>query len=96
MQFLMIIDFETDIPMDNLIPIPEYTLWDNFASALTAAFEAAAESGAVIDMTLASIDIGAGEMLLPGFCEIMPISVSTPDNITWLGRARTKKEKENE
>lgn len=65
---------------------PEETLWQTFAEAVEAAFEVAAECGASIDMEEACIDFEHGSCFLPGFCEIMPITISTKNHVTWMGR----------
>lgn len=74
--------------------LPETTLWASFAEAVEAAFEAAAESELTLEMGDASIVFHDGTMFVPGFCEIIPITVSTHDKITWLGKERKNKEEE--
>jgi hypothetical protein len=43
-------------------------------------------------MEESAIDFRDGTMFIPGFCEILPISMSTKEHITWLGKERKKKE----
>ena len=85
-MFLLIINWQDGCEMEDLPKLPEFTLWETFADAQVAAFECAAECGAKIDMTDASIHPGAGTMFLPGFAEIIPISMSHQDKITWMGK----------
>lgn len=76
--------------------LPEATLWSSFAEAVEAAFEAAAESELTLEMGEASIAFHDGTMFVPGFCEIIPITVSTRDRITWMGKERKNSEEEND
>ena len=85
-MFLLIINWRDECEMKDFPKLPEYTLWETFADAQVAAFEAAAFCGAKIDMTDAAIHPGAGTMFLPGFAEVMPISMSHHDCITWKGK----------
>jgi hypothetical protein len=85
-MFLLIINWRDECEMKDFPKLPEFTLWETFADAQVAAFEAAAECGAKIDMTDAEIHLGAGTMFLPGFAEVMPISISNHNRITWKGR----------
>lgn len=66
--------------------LPEFTLWETFSEAVEVAFETAAECGVRIDMEEAEIDFSKGMCFLPEFCDIMPITISTKDRLTWLGK----------
>ena len=66
--------------------LPEFTLWETFSEAVEVAFETAAECGVCIDMEEAEIDFSKGMCFLPEFCDIMPITISTKDRLTWLGK----------
>ena len=87
-MFLMIIDHESCEATKEVINCPEFTLWERFEDAMGVAFELAGEAGAKIDMTDAALDCELGTLYLPGVCEIMPITLSTPQRITWLGKER--------
>ena len=67
--------------------IPENTLWLDFNEALTAALEAIASLEEPVEMT--DFELCKGESaFLPNCFEIMPISISTPNRITWWGKER--------
>ena len=85
-MFLLIINWRDECEMKDFPKLPEYTPWETFADAQVAAFDAAAFCGAKIDMTDAAIHPGAGTMYLPHFAEVMPISMSPRDCITWKGK----------
>lgn len=95
-MFLLTINFANLTEDTKELPdLPEVTLWNTFADAVEAAFKCAAECGAKWDMEEADIDFGKGMLFIPQFCEVMPITISTADHITWLGTERkTKEERE--
>ena len=73
-------NMECDLP-----DFPEITLWKSAEEALAVALEQANACGPVIDMSEAVIDLVEGKVFLPGFCEILPITMSSLDKITWMG-----------
>lgn len=92
-MFLLTISFANLTEDTKELPnLPEVTLWNTFADAVEAAFKCAAECGAKWDMEEVDLDFGKGMMFIPQFCEVMPITISTADHITWLGTERKKKE----
>lgn len=70
--------------------IPEDTLWLTFAEAFEAATNAV-DKDADVDWSELEIDEDLQMAFMPGCFEIMPISVSTCDCITWLGKERKEK-----
>ena len=73
--------------------VPEVTLWNHFSDALAAALDALEhEIHNGLDITevevLENLEMVGDHAFLPGCFEIMPITVSTPDRITWMGRPR--------
>ena len=91
-MFLLTIDYRDMRESKSLPTLPEFTLWQSFGEAAHAAFDAAAKCGVIIDMSEADIDIPNGQLVLPEFCEILPISISTTNKITWLGKERKSNE----
>lgn len=71
--------------------IPEDTLWLTFKEALEAATNAVDKDIADADWSELEIDADFQMAFMPGCFEIMPISVSTHDRITWLGKERKEK-----
>jgi len=80
MMFLLQMDCN-EHPWD----IPEDTLWLNFNEALRAALDAVHPLSKDIDWNEFDIEPGISAFL-PECFEILPISISTPQRITWLGR----------
>lgn len=74
-------NMECDLP-----DVPEVTLWKTFDEAFAVALDAAAACCVKIDMAAAIINKERGELWFPDFCEIMPISLSKPGKITWMGK----------
>ena len=82
--------------MDNrkyIWDIPEETLWLTFEEALDAGKKALYKSGksfSELGFTEEEVEIDREKQMafIPHVFEIMPISVSTEDNITWLGKKR--------
>ena len=64
--------------------IPEVTLWKSFDEALSAAMDAI---GGVAEELEWDNDF---QVFVPDGFEIFPISVSSSDTITWLGKPWTK------
>lgn len=85
-MFLLIINWQDECEAKSSPNLPKYTLWETFADAQVAAFEAAAESRAKIDMSDAATHPSAGTMYLPHFAEVMPISMSNHNYITGKGK----------
>ena len=77
--------------------LPEVTLWETFEEALSAALTEAKKQEKVIDFgdDIADIDYDNFQFFVPNFCEIFPISVSTFDRITWMGKERKNRECED-
>lgn len=71
--------------------IPEDTLWLTFEEAFEAAIKAVDKDTEGIDWSELEIDEDFQMAFMPGCFEIMPISVSTRDRITWLGKERKEK-----
>lgn len=68
--------------------IPEFTLWANFDDAFVAAATAVQETKGE-DACWSELSLEAGKTaFLPECFEIMPISLSTPECITWFGQKR--------
>ena len=57
-----------------------------FEEALEAVIENAINSGLTIDFTDAEINMEEGTLYLPNYAEIMPISMSSKNCITWYGQ----------
>ena len=66
--------------------IPEFTLWENMEDALDAAAEAVINNKIDVDWTRFEEDV---TIFMPECFEIIPITLSTPDFITWLGHKRS-------
>ena len=71
--------------------IPEDTLWLTFGEAFEAAINAVDKDAEGIDWSELEVDDDLKMAFMPGCFEIMPISVSTSDRITWLGKERKEK-----
>lgn len=70
--------------------IPENTLWLNFNDALAAAIRAVS-AGAEEDEAQQELEIADNTAFMWKCFEIMPISISEPNHITWLGKERKEK-----
>lgn len=66
--------------------IPENTLWLNFEDALEAATMAVTKADETNTWVEFELDEKRHTAFLPCCFEIMPISISTLDRITWLGK----------
>jgi hypothetical protein len=74
---------------DTVHGIPEVTLWENFGAALTAAIAQAALDGLTLKFDEVEVEaIPDGVICIPGFCDIMPITISKLGSITWFGAPR--------
>lgn len=71
--------------------IPENTLWLNFNDALAAAMRAVS-AGAEEDEAQQELEIAGNTAFMWKCFEIMPISISEPNRITWLGKERKRNE----
>ena len=72
--------------------MPEFTLWSNFDEALDNALEAVTKAQLAekeVDITSMEIEEGVNAFLAECF-EIMPISISSSNHITWLGKERER------
>ena len=88
--YLLTFDESEDISF-----FPESTLWETFEEALAAALTEAKKQEKVINFNEADIDYASFMFYVPDFCEIFPISVSTFDRITWMGKERKNRECED-
>ena len=78
--------------------LPETTVWLSFAEALSAATRAVTEAidaGEDINWAELELDIHRQTAFLPFCFEIMPISVSTEEQITWMGETWTPRDWED-
>lgn len=92
-MFLLIMDCD-----EQPWSIPEVTLWLDFDTALAAAWKAVStRMEEEEDFILDGRDISFDERcaFVDGCFEIMPISVSTPNKITWLGKLRRQESEKN-
>ena len=71
--------------------IPEDTLWLSFEDAFDAATSVVEKNVSDIDWSELEIDESLHMAFMPKCFEIMPISISTHDRITWLGKERKEK-----
>lgn len=75
--------------------IPEETLWATFDEAFSAAMSALMASECR-NLDICGMDFILGESaFVPGCFEIIPISLSTADRITWYGKERKQNESED-
>lgn len=88
-QTMFLLQMDTNNGVWNL---PETTMWLSFAEALSAATRSVKElidAGEDIDWAELELDIHRQTAFLPFCFEIMPISVSTEEQITWMGETWT-------
>lgn len=76
----------------NVWDIPEETLWLSFDEAFEAATKAVEKSVENIDWSELEIEEDSDTAFMPECFEIMPISISEPNRITWLGKERKRNE----
>ena len=90
---MFLLEFDCANMKCDLPDVPEVTLWRTFDEAFAVALDAAAACCVKVDMAAAIIDKERGELWFPEFCEIMPISLSKPGKVTWMGEKwRTREE----
>lgn len=84
-MFLLIMDCQ-----HKLWNIPEETLWLSFDDAFEAALRACSTQEEKIIWSELEVDEinGKEKAFLPECFEIMPISISTLDRVTWFGKER--------
>lgn len=82
---MFLLEFDMTAIKGNLPVFPEITLWENFEDALAVAMSAAFENGVVVDHREINVDVEGKHLFIPDFCEILPITVSTREKMTWLG-----------
>lgn len=75
------------------LDIPEFTIYDSFAEALDVAFNSMMDCREFeIDKNDSYINANTQTAYFAGWCEIMPITISSPDYITWMGKERIVKQ----
>lgn len=82
---MFLLRFDMSAINGNLPVFPETTLWEDFNDAVAVAMSAAFENGEIVDHCAISIDSEGKTLFIPDFCEIMPITVSTKERLTWFG-----------
>lgn len=89
---MFILEFDFVNNEGELPNFPEVTLWKTFNEAWDIALKFASKLGIVVDMGEAIVNPDEGVLFIPGFCEIMPIKLSTHKKVTWFGKKWTERE----
>ena len=72
--------------------IPEVTLWKNIDEAIFAALSEASHQEIELNFKDAEVDYEDKMISIPEFCEILPITVSNQNQVTWFGKPWENKE----
>ena len=72
--------------MEELPDFPEVTLWESFDEAMLAVIQVASSIKIDISMSEAIVETKGEALFIEGFCDIIPITVSNRERVTWMGR----------